>query len=64
MRMFRFKFYKIEISKEGEEEARHYLGFVDINNEPLADGCSLYAKAFRLCSMQQKTANAVDVQEL
>lgn len=62
MKLYRFKFYKFEVTKD--KEVQHYLGFLDVIDSNLADGCSVYAKAFRLANAEQKTANAVEVVEL
>ena len=64
MRILRFRFYRIEVTK-GDQEVRQSLGYLDvIDSGRLSDGCSMYAKAFRLASVEQKTANAVEVNEL
>lgn len=63
MRIYRFRFYRVETSKD-DNKMSHYLGELDVIDSKLTDGCSVYAKAFRLCNSVQKTANSVEVQEL
>jgi hypothetical protein len=64
MKIFRYKFYRVDVTKEGEETKRTYLGSVDVVQSKVADGSSLMGKAFRLASQEQRNANAVEVQEL
>lgn len=63
MRVYRFKFFKNEMTKD-DQEISHYLGHLDVIDSKLPDGCSVTAKAFRLCNNEQKTANAVEIIEL
>jgi hypothetical protein len=63
MRMYRFNFYRVEYDKN-DNKKQSYLGYLDVIDSKLPDGCSVYAKAFRLANAEQKMANAVDVQEL
>ncbi len=63
MKMVRVKFYKNEYNEAGNLK-QQYLGFVDVLDSKLADGCSTMAKAFRMSNAEQKTANAVEVIEL
>lgn len=64
MRVLRYKFFRIETTKD-DQEKKEYLGSLDvIDTGILVDGCSTTAKAFRLCDVKQKTANAIEVIEL
>lgn len=61
MRVLRVKFYKYEMS---ENSGRKYLGHVDVIDTSLKDGCSALAKAFRVCSDEQRLANSVEMVEV
>lgn len=50
------------MNKHGED--RHFLGSIEVLHSKLVDGCSLYAKAFRNCTVKQKEANDLIVEEL
>lgn len=63
MKIMRVKFYKSETDKSGNNK-QQFLGFVDVLGNDLPDGCSFLARAFRVCNNDQKTANAVTVEEL
>ncbi len=59
--LVRVKFYKIETTKTGT--VQHYLGFQDVLNKQLPDGCSVIARAFRNCTSKQKEANSFEIEQ-
>lgn len=63
MKYYRVKFYKNDYDEAGNLK-QQFLGFVEIVDSKLSDGCSLTAKAFRAANHEQKNANAVEVIEL
>lgn len=63
MRQCKVTFYKVEYdSKDNKKQSN--LGHVVVSRKDTADGCSVIARAFRVASLEQQSANAVSVTEL
>lgn len=63
MKIYRVHFYEVSVSKS-DNRTQKYLGFQDVIDNKLSDGCSFLAKAFRSAIGTQKTANAYVVENL